>query len=261
LSKDRHRHSHLVTLLASYEQKQTFSLIFPLATHDLFGFWEAESYPRKTDSIARWIAEQCKGLAEGLSRIHRWQTFSGSSVISEEDAEYSETTPADDLASQDDTSPIDRTPRNYFGVHGDLKPENILWYPDPSRRGHGTLKITDFGIARFSKNYSRPGVMPNSPSYRSPEFEVLESHSPACDVWALGCTYLEFVTWFCGGQRALDEFGKQRLEHDEKFGEIKSDKFFAIYYSPEEPGVKQAKVKNSVATVSETRDSLRSCVS
>lgn len=179
--------------------------------------------------MARWIAEQCKGLAEALSRIHRWQTFSGSSIISEEEYPSNIGYSADEIAPKHDTSTTGQEPKNYFGVHGDLKPENILWYPDPSQR-FGILKITDFGIATFSKHYSRPGVMPNSPSYRSPEFEVEESHSPACDVWALGCIYLEFTTWFCGGKELLKDFGENRLEYDEKLDGIKSDKFFAIYY-------------------------------
>jgi serine/threonine protein kinase len=250
LSKDRHRHPHLITLLATYEQKQNFSLIFPLAKADLFGFWEHDKTPHHSASMARWIAEQCRGLAEALSRIHRWQTFSGSSVITEEDLECDSEAVVTPPAPQHEPSPTDRAPRNYFGRHGDLKPENILWYPNDDSSEFGILKITDFGIAQVSKDYSRKGVMPNSPTYRSPEFELQESYSPACDVWALGCVYLEFTAWYCGGHDLLNTFACQRLAFDEKFGEIKSDTFFTIHYLPEQPNVKEAKVKESVIAVS-----------
>ena len=249
LSKDRHRHPHLITLLATYEWRRTFNLIFPLAEADLFGFWE-NNQPCQTPAMARWIAEQCKGLAEALSRIHRWQTFSSSSVITEDESECSHAKPLARTASHGNASPTDRALKNFFGRHGDLKPENILWYPDTRPGKIGILKITDFGIAQVSRDYSRQGVMPNSPSYRSPEFELEERHSPACDVWALGCVYLEFITWFCGGHSLLQQFGNDRLAYDEKFGDIESDTFFTVYYHQSQPSVRQAKIKDSVDAVS-----------
>lgn len=250
LSKESHKHPHLISLLATYEHKRVYSLVFPLAKADLFGFWELNAQPTKTEAMAQWLAEQCRGLAEGLQHIHHWETFSGSSIVS--DPEYVPEPPLE-LSQRKDTATLEHEPIRLIGRHGDVKPENILWFLEPrSANNYGILKITDFGIARFSNTYSRQGHMPNSPSYRSPEYELHESHSPACDVWALGCVYLELTTWYCGGYELLMRAVRDRLARDPKLHGISSDTFFTIYELQEQPGKKQAKVKESVATVSAT---------
>lgn len=64
-------------------------------------------------------------------------------------------------------------------------------------------------------------------TYRAPEFDTTKVVSQATDIWALGCTYLEFVTWFLRGNQAVgDEFRKYRSELD-IYG-INADIFFRV---------------------------------
>jgi serine/threonine protein kinase len=195
--------------------------------------------------------DQCRGLAEGLNTIHRYATFSGTSVLQihglsvrQDKCESQEATQTEDL---DRTQKI----RSLFGRHGDLKPENIVWFPDlRSVGGHGTLKITDFGIARFSTENMwdtwKTGGVPNSPSYRSPECELDGKLTTACDVWALGCVYLQFITWYFGGYKLVKHFGERRLEQDDRY-KMPTDTFFVI---KKQSGVRWATIKTSVVEVS-----------
>jgi serine/threonine protein kinase len=249
VSKERH-HPQLITLLASYEQNGLFNFIFPWAELDLFGYWEKHARPVQNSRTARWIANQCRGLVEAMSRIHGWHMSTDNSVGHDEKKECDHDTKDTKKLPEYDEKGTESIPRTYVGIHGALKPESILWYPGTSSADLGILKITDFGDAGLSRDYAKLGVMTISPTYRSPEFEVVGNPSPACDVWALGCIFLEIVTWFWGGQKKLQEFGISRLERDEKFHEIMSDKFFTIYYTSEEPSLKEARVKYSVAKVS-----------
>jgi serine/threonine protein kinase len=151
LSNEKHSHAHLITLLATYRYSGLYHLIFPWADTDLFGYWQRFPDPPVDDETGIWLVEQCRGLASGLNTIHRYATLSGTSLLQffrsserQEKQEAHKTTRAEGAN-------LTGAVRNFFGRHGDLKPENILWFPDTqSTGGHGTLKITDFGIARFS---------------------------------------------------------------------------------------------------------------
>ena len=151
-------------------------------------------------------------------------------------------------------------PLELLGRHGDIKPKNILWFRDNTTNGgHGILKITDFGIARFTKENApskrERGLIPNSLTYRSPECDLPNGEiSPQCDVWALGCVYLIFITWFFGGCRDIDEFASRRSAPDKFLPGYKmdipfeTDSFFTIV--EDEFGRVSAKVKDCVTQVS-----------
>jgi serine/threonine protein kinase len=251
LSSEKHTHAHLITLLATYTHNDLYHLIFPCADTDLFGYWQRSPGPPIEDKIGTWLVEQCRGLVGGLNTIHRYATFSGTSLFQFFELSEQQVKQEDQEATQTESANLTRAVKNLFGRHGDLKPENIVWFPDAQTRGgHGTLKIIDFGIARFSTENMwdtwKTGHVPNSPSYRSPECDLDGKLTTACDVWALGCVYLQFITWYFGGYRHLKRFGTKRLEHDDRY-KMQTDTFFTIY---EQSGVKRAKVKDSVVGVS-----------
>jgi len=75
-------------------------------------------------------------------------------------------------------------------VHRDIKPANLLLCPD------GTVKVTDFGIARAngSSSVTSTGVMLGTPHYLSPEQVAGQSATAASDFYALGVVAYECVT-------------------------------------------------------------------
>jgi len=74
-------------------------------------------------------------------------------------------------------------------VHRDLKPANIML--DRS----GTVKITDFGVARLIQNTAPlTGTIVGTPSYMAPEQAELKSIGPCTDIYALGLVLYEMIT-------------------------------------------------------------------
>lgn len=75
-------------------------------------------------------------------------------------------------------------------VHRDIKPANLLLCQD------GTVKVTDFGIARAagSSSVTSTGVMLGTPHYLSPEQVAGQSATPASDFYALGVVAYECLT-------------------------------------------------------------------
>jgi serine/threonine-protein kinase len=77
-------------------------------------------------------------------------------------------------------------------VHRDIKPANLLLDTD------GTLKIGDFGIARFvddpSGALTTTGQIVGTSLYLAPERALGQPAGPACDVYALGCVLYQLLT-------------------------------------------------------------------
>jgi serine/threonine protein kinase len=183
---------HTVKLLAAFRHGETYSLLFPWAECDLLAYWQRDSgYREKTPQLIVWVARQCHGVLDALHWIHN----PGSTVLDPKNEPLS-------------------------GRHGDIKPENILWYkqntdgPDPLASGE--LVISDFGLSALNHDQSRSNVknvgVHHTTTYAPPE-SVLPGKviSRLIDIWALGCVYLEFVTWVIGGPILWDEFQKARL--------------------------------------------------
>jgi hypothetical protein len=236
-------HSHLISLLATYHHQGRYHLIFPWAPADLLGYWKNENPQPKNDrDTALWVAEQCQGLAEGLARIHRYQTYTGDSILNSA------------LNKEDSQQPKNRNPKDVvkmlFGRHGDIKPANILWFPANTESGKGILKITDFGIAEFTtQNTSSRNRVPNSPEYRAPETDLEGAViSSSYDIWALGCVYLEFITWCFGGWARIEAFLDKRDTVDDYYHKFYTGTFFT-YETDGPTGKLQAKVKDAVHEV------------
>lgn len=224
--------------------------MFPWAELDLSDFWKQRT--PEVEDMGMWVVEQCRGLAAGLNSLHRYATLSGTLLNHASDIPVQKAAGRHKQFGSVQNANPSRMMMNLFGCHGDLKPENILWYPDDmTTGGHGVLKITDFGVTRFNTEDSwdtrRTGRIPNSAAYRSPEVDLDYVLTSACDVWALGCVYLQFITWYLGGCKLVERFGQRRLASDPFMADIPSDTFFSIYF---EAGVKRAKVKSAVIEVS-----------
>jgi serine/threonine protein kinase len=250
MRKKKHAHPHLITLLATYEQNDSLYLILPWAEADLDEYWNLRfPMPSNNDlELSTWIKQQCSGMAEAVSQIHRYRTSSDTSI------RYNITLSPPEVNDTRDCSHLrydlgQQTPMILFGRHGDIKPANILWFPDrDSANGLGKLKISDFGTARFSDNEKitvrNKTTVQNSRPYQSPESILPGGEiSSQCDVWALGCVFLEFVCWYYGGRELLKQFEFERGYACE------SPSFFLINVE-ETPRLVFAKLKQPVVKVS-----------
>jgi serine/threonine protein kinase len=202
---------HLVKLLATYQYEGHYHLIFPWANGNLQDFWSHRPTPEKSYDGLRWIAKQCHGLMEALNRLHN-----------------------DDFSAVDAQKPKggsrllnvkDATGKS--GRHGDIKPKNILWFEEA---GGPVLKLCDFGLASFHRKVSELQEYESllgSTSYRAPEFDVEKRVSPMYDMWAMGCVFLEFISWYVlGYKEGVDEFTNVRLRDDVEV--VKQDTFFQL---------------------------------
>jgi serine/threonine protein kinase len=243
LFSNRRRHDHLIRLLATYEFKGEFYLLFPYAKYNLRDYWEQTPDPDFTQFTVKWVLRQCKGIASAIQRIHGYQT----TFEAKEAAKSSQSTR--DGAELESAGPNGRL----YSRHGDIKPENILWSDedtleeDPHFNDQGILLIADFGLMRSHKISTEFRVSPEqvkgSIPYEPPEVaepRVCTTVSRAYDIWSLGCVYLEFVTWIVCSFDELQRFREVRLSggHNEAF--------FTILDTGILSGTRKAIVKESV---------------
>ena len=80
-------------------------------------------------------------------------------------------------------------------IHRDIKPANVLL-------NKGTLKICDFGFARFVDNLfdEKKMTAKGTPNYMAPEVFYGKPYNGKCDVWSIGVLFYEliykFVPWY-----------------------------------------------------------------
>lgn len=108
------------------------------------------------------------------------------------------------------------------------------------------LVIGDFGGGDFYDASKHPDPLRQmTVTYRPPEYDTkLKPVSRSWDVWGLGCTYLEFVTWFLLGRAGLKEFAKRRTTRTAA-GKL-SDEYFDTFVDPSQTGGVGAILKGSV---------------
>ncbi len=84
-------------------------------------------------------------------------------------------------------------------VHRDIKPDNIIFHEQ-----QGSVKIADFGIARFgdseAKEKTQAGMILGTPRYMSPEQAKGETIDGRSDLFSLGVILYELLT----GHKAFD---------------------------------------------------------
>jgi tRNA A-37 threonylcarbamoyl transferase component Bud32 len=74
-------------------------------------------------------------------------------------------------------------------IHRDIKPANLLYNPK-----EGSLKITDFGVARITdNNRTKTGIVLGTPMYMSPEQLGAENLTGHSDLFSLGVTLYELL--------------------------------------------------------------------
>ncbi|KAI1387836.1 kinase-like protein [Hypoxylon trugodes] len=198
---------HLIPLLATIEKDDDagkYYLLFPKANGDLRHLWKTQFMANPDNATVRWMAEQCLGIAKALSMLHQ-----------------------DQDKYKDEGYPI-------YGRHGDIKAGNILWFSKPGNPGPTgwRLVLSDFGLMRFHRAVSisvqTASKLKKTLTYQAPEFDIAGAKvSRKSDIWALGCTYLEFVTCCISGPQAVEtEFPSCRGESDTKLHGVSEDKFY-----------------------------------
>lgn len=237
---------HLISLLATYEQRNEYYLIFPLAGGDLQSFWrDIIPKPSITHETVLWMAEQCLGIAKGLAAIHRHHTLNPD----RHKLAFTDDHTTSNQGSESHVCPL-------FGVHGDIKPQNVLWFNNVSKVGDsGTLKISDFGLSEFRASntqiYRPTSQVAFCASYRPPECESRHGRiGQSQDIWALGCLYLEMIAWLLGGWQMVQNFQQRRGagEGYSYYGHPADAAFFRIE-SVSKDGTKVVKVKPAVTKV------------
>ncbi len=74
-------------------------------------------------------------------------------------------------------------------IHRDIKPANLLYNPK-----EGSLKISDFGVARLTdNNRTKTGIVLGTPMYMSPEQLGAEELTGLSDLFSLGVTLYELL--------------------------------------------------------------------
>lgn len=232
-------HPHLISLLATYERDETFYLIFPWAEADLMTYWKSQNPDPTFDTeTVIWLAEQCRGIADGLTKLHKYET---------DLQDHAEAPQLPKIRCEVDSHEPHK-PGQLYGRHGDIKPENILWFPSENGSRHkGILKISDFGLSELHTRYSKTkeSRVANSPTYRPPECDMSRKIiKQSYDIWTLGCLYLEFIAWALGGWALVAKFASQRRS-------TKSDSFFEIL-NRGTPTRAEARVKPGVVAVSDS---------
>ncbi|EON99447.1 putative fad binding domain protein [Phaeoacremonium minimum UCRPA7] len=212
-------HSNVISLLATYKYKGYYHLVFPWANGDLRRLWQNQPEPPIGPEGARWIAAQCSGIASALNHVHNGAISAAAHPL---------------------------TPHQLYGLHGDIKPENIFVFSQPGKSAPaGKLVVGDFGGGFFYNANTNPDPLRQiTNTYRPPEHDTKSRPmSRSWDVWGLGCTYLEFVTWFLQGTAGLSEFAKKRTTF--KNPGVYSDEYFETI-NPGETGALSAFLKGTV---------------
>jgi len=74
-------------------------------------------------------------------------------------------------------------------IHRDIKPENIFL------NNLGQIKLGDFGISKYLETMKKAHTFAGSSEYLAPEIISEENYSFEADIWSLGITFYELMTF------------------------------------------------------------------
>ena len=191
------KHDHIVTLLGSYQYRNKYSMIFPLAEEDLRHFWE---HTNPSSISKEWYIQQMTHIANALSYLH--------------------------------TGVVTKDFQRMQCWHMDIKPTNILIMRDASTDTR-SWKITDFGSSYIYPGDLGKDLPSHAGSgtYEAPECQLDLPPSRAWDIWSFGCIVAECLVWLLRGSAAIDTFAEDRLKDEETSSNIiKDDCFFSLKY-------------------------------
>jgi serine/threonine protein kinase len=103
-------------------------------------------------------------------------------------------------------------------IHRDIKPENLMLQtrPDPAGPAPITIKVLDFGLAKFTEDRTATSILLGTPAYMAPEQLTRGPLGPWTDLAALGTIAFELLT----GRRPFPGGGVQEMlamKLDERF--------------------------------------------
>ncbi|GAB1314521.1 hypothetical protein MFIFM68171_04731 [Madurella fahalii] len=195
---------HMAKLLATIEvphaiqdrERSDYHLVLEAADRSVEKLWSSlewwDQYRARGITeleLAKWVARQCYGLADALCKFHMFPK------------------------SKNDGN------EKTHGLHCDIKPDNILhyenWKLDTARDSKGTvheqlgvLQLSDFGLSSFhsARSVENHRIVGDFLDYTAPETDILLIHSPAADIWHLGCLFMDFCTWLLDGPKGYEKF-------------------------------------------------------
>ncbi|KAF2964626.1 hypothetical protein GQX73_g8955 [Xylaria multiplex] len=183
-------HPHLIRHLATVQHGSMYYTILYLADGgNLYDFWERnpDAFLIQDPIMFNWCFQQMLGLVDALFVLH------GTNCR-----------------------------------HGDLSPENIFHFqnsddPDIPQDERGRFVIADIGTSKLHHLATDPPlretvIKASALCYQAPEAQLDEgkSRSLRCDIWSVGCIFMDFVIWFLYGHKTIDVFREIRRGHDHK---------------------------------------------
>lgn len=264
-------HPNLLNLLATYKYRGHYHLVFTWADGDLRRLWRTTPNPRAGKEETRWLAQQCASIASALSSVHAgaesWIDGGGDS--------QQQLMAIDKYGIHGDIKPenifiFSKGQQKSFKALAMGPPSTTKSSSSSSQNSSPTsppsslsrssrtqspaaddcvMTIGDFGGGEFFHHSNNPNPLHQiTTTYRPPEHDTkLRPVSRSWDVWGLGCTYLEFATWFLLGPSGLTEFAKRRTTRTAS-GKL-SDEYFATFTSGSEEGGMGATLKKPVLAV------------
>lgn len=108
-------------------------------------------------------------------------------------------------------------------VHRDLKPQNILLMltpcPEDPKMSNITLKVADFGVARFLRPGNLAATCCGTSWYMAPEVLMRRAYDSKADLWSLGVIAYECLTGtvpYKGEMEALNRYFKNNVNVSSK---------------------------------------------